>query len=325
MRSLLLALLFSAAPAGAVKLQAGSVRDGVADSAISPSTITATGTGYSIQATNGNVYANGMRIESGTGGILDLATDGTGSLLHEANSGQLTYKAFRHVYHNHVGMEFFRVNDGGNLGLGTASPATKLHLSSGTFTQDGTFTDAGIKLTNPGNGTLTNITQNTANGAVLVSGTNADLMYRPLIMGSFSNSNPTKPQAGLWWQNDNNFGTKLFLGTSNNFATGITNSGFAMDQEGRVGIGTASPATSLDVNGSAQFGSGADKSTFTATGFWEPISKTRAQVNTLVPTKIGQVIYVSDTTLPGLCVSTGTLAAQWRKMESATLGCGTNN
>ena len=34
----------------------------------------------------------------------------------------------------------------------------------------------------------------------------------------------------------------------------------------RVGIGTASPATTLDVNGNAQFGSGGTKSTFTATG-----------------------------------------------------------
>lgn len=91
------------------------------------------------------------------------------------------------------------------------------------------------------------------------------------------------------------------------------------------GIGTTSPATVLDVNGNAQFGSGATKSTFTATGFWQPLSQTRAQINTLVPTAVGQVIYASDTTLPGLCISTGTLASQWRKMESATLGCGTNN
>lgn len=36
---------------------------------------------------------------------------------------------------------------------------------------------------------------------------------------------------------------------------------------GNVGIGTTNPATTLDVNGSAQFGSGATKSTFTASGF----------------------------------------------------------
>lgn len=35
---------------------------------------------------------------------------------------------------------------------------------------------------------------------------------------------------------------------------------------GRVGIATSTPQTTLDVNGSAQFGSGATRSTFTATG-----------------------------------------------------------
>lgn len=35
---------------------------------------------------------------------------------------------------------------------------------------------------------------------------------------------------------------------------------------GEVGMGTKNPATTLDVNGSAQFGSGATKSTFTSTG-----------------------------------------------------------
>lgn len=37
-------------------------------------------------------------------------------------------------------------------------------------------------------------------------------------------------------------------------------------QSGRVGIATSSPGARLDVNGDAQFGSGATKSTFTAAG-----------------------------------------------------------
>ena len=74
------------------------------------------------------------------------------------------------------------------------------------------------------------------------------------------------------------------------------------------------------------FGSGADQSTMTASGFWQPLAKTKAQIDALTPTAVGQVIYASDTTLPGLCVSTGTAIAQWRKMEGpAGLGCGTNN
>jgi len=38
-----------------------------------------------------------------------------------------------------------------------------------------------------------------------------------------------------------------------------------VDKGGNAGIGTATPATTLDVNGNAQFGSGATKSTMTAT------------------------------------------------------------
>lgn len=52
---------------------------------------------------------------------------------------------------------------------------------------------------------------------------------------------------------------KLHLGTG---ASAI----ITADSSGNVGIQTQSPATTLDVNGSAQFGSGATKSTFTATG-----------------------------------------------------------
>lgn len=100
---------------------------------------------------------------------------------------------------------------------------------------------------------------------------------------------------------------------------------FVVKGDGKVGIRTSVPGAQLDVVGNAAFGSGGTKSTFTASGFWEPYSRTRAQIDVLVPTKIGQVIYASDSTLPGLCISTETLAGDWRKMESATLGCGTNN
>ncbi|MCX5792205.1 MAG: tail fiber domain-containing protein [Elusimicrobia bacterium] len=42
--------------------------------------------------------------------------------------------------------------------------------------------------------------------------------------------------------------------------------------DGNVGIGTTAPATTLEVNGSAQFGSGTAKSTFTATGNLQLVS-----------------------------------------------------
>jgi hypothetical protein len=67
--------------------------------------------------------------------------------------------------------------------------------------------------------------------------------------------------------------------------------------------------TTLEVNGTAQFGSGATKSTFTATGFWIPRTLTLAQMRATTPAAgsyPGGFISVSDAAVPySLCYSTG--------------------
>lgn len=93
------------------------------------------------------------------------------------------------------------------------------------------------------------------------------------------------------------------------------------------GVGTVMTFSPTSINhSSATFGQGLTQSSFTYQGFFQPIAKTRAQIDLLIPAA-GAASYIdcTDCTLPGLCRSTGTLAAQWRKVESATLGCGTNN
>jgi len=55
-------------------------------------------------------------------------------------------------------------------------------------------------------------------------------------------------------------------GETNTFTSSKTFTNGVGVTGGSLGIGTASPATKLDVNGDAQFGSGATKSTFTTTG-----------------------------------------------------------
>ena len=57
----------------------------------------------------------------------------------------------------------------------------------------------------------------------------------------------------------------VMISTSATAASAVPNI-FISSANGNVGIGTASPTTTLDVNGSAQFGSGPTKSTFTSTG-----------------------------------------------------------
>lgn len=69
---------------------------------------------------------------------------------------------------------------------------------------------------------------------------------------------------------------------------------------GSVGILTSSPATTLDVNGSAQFGSGATKSTFTATGSLSIPANTNVNLNTGVATSF--VRYRTTGSQPGVDV-----------------------
>lgn len=193
------------------------------------------------------------------------------------------------------------------VGIGTASPGAALHVA-GSEILTSTLTVGAAAIVPLGGAA--------ANGIGVVRTGDSSILLQGGTGGAVENAMRSLLLRGQ-------FGT-----TTNHQASMIQNGSEYITIPaggGKVGILTITPATVLDVEGNAQFGSGATKSTFTATGFWEPISKTKAQIDALVPTKVGQVIYASDTTLPGLCVSTGTAAAQWRKMESATLGCGTNN
>jgi hypothetical protein len=86
---------------------------------------------------------------------------------------------------------------------------------------------------------------------------------------------------------------------------------------GNVGIGTTAAATLLDANGSAQFGNGVTKSTFTAGGIFQPISKTKAELNALVGV-IGGIIACSDCTVNySICVGAGTTTGAWTLLNAA--------
>jgi len=80
----------------------------------------------------------------------------------------------------------------------------------------------------------------------------------------------------------------------------------------KVGIRTEAPQAALDVNGDAQFGSGVDKSTFTAQGFWVPRWIDTATLRTVTPSGVGQV--VGNSTLMSLCVSTAATRGGWAAM-----------
>jgi len=56
-----------------------------------------------------------------------------------------------------------------------------------------------------------------------------------------------------------------------------------------------------------------------------PWSRTQAQIDTLVPLAAGEIIFCSNCSVLNACISTGTAAGQWARMDLATAGCGSNN
>src|SRR3990167_1472429 len=73
----------------------------------------------------------------------------------------------------------------------------------------------------------------------------------------------------------------------------------------KVGVGTASPATVLDVEGAAQFGSGATKSTFTATGALQTAGTITIPAGSTITANTGTLSLSTSPTanLPGIAVA----------------------
>jgi prepilin-type N-terminal cleavage/methylation domain-containing protein len=124
-----------------------------------------------------------------------------------------------------------RITSTGNVGIGTASPSTTLSVYNGNETA-----------------ALTGVTQSlTSSGINIVTDYTAN-NYTPGVFWSTANDNPTRPKAGIWLQ-ETGSGTLMQFGTSNSYATGITNEALTIIPSGRVGIGTNAPTEVLEVNG----------------------------------------------------------------------------
>ncbi|MEI7529159.1 MAG: hypothetical protein WCK76_09455, partial [Elusimicrobiota bacterium] len=118
-------------------------------------------------------------------------------------------------------------NSSGDAGIGTASPTNKL-------TVNGAVETSGVGTLTYGHNSNAFFDYMSGNGRIHTFGT-------------------TNSTAG---------GFQILLRSSN---MSILNFAFNIDPSGNVGIGTTAPAAKLDVAGSAQFGAGVLKSTFSAT------------------------------------------------------------
>jgi hypothetical protein len=117
---------------------------------------------------------------------------------------------------------------GGSVGIGTTSPRTRLQVDYGGISNF-TGTSAGVM-------------------SIAGSGIN---YYMPLDFRNSDSSTYPYPLARMAMQ-FTGAGSYLHFGTSNSYASGITNTALTIDPTGNVGVGHSSPTVKLDVNGNAK-------------------------------------------------------------------------
>ena len=154
----------------------------------------------------------------------------------------------------------------GNVGIGTITPGAKLVIAGAVSVAAATTTF------HIGDGTVgLNIGNATGGGfSTWVTGTGSDANDEALVLSgqvSAANDGVGNTEAVVVIDARRTAGggaivNRPILRISNQFPGSLLD----VSANGNVGIGTISPGAKLDISGDAQFGSGATKSTFTATG-----------------------------------------------------------
>lgn len=118
-----------------------------------------------------------------------------------------------------------KIDNSGNVGIGTSTPSAKLNLiENGESTTQSTFTQ-GVGYA----GFLLN-TEYTANA------------FTPGLFWQTSNNYSTKPKGGIYLK-ETSTGSYMYLGTSNNYTTGITNDGLIITPSGTLQTVSGSAST----------------------------------------------------------------------------------
>ncbi len=175
-------------------------------------------------------------------GVIEYATPGgnVGIVFRDSNSNSRS--DFRHIqgggysFHAHslssAPPERMRITSAGNVGIGTASPSTKLVVFGG----EGTYNAPNFGSGNRGAIHIRSQTTNRRNAI------------------TFSPAATDSAQAGIYVHQDNSAGTRMHFATTNSYATG-PQARVTIQNNGHVGIGTTSPQKLLHVSGEVRIDS----------------------------------------------------------------------
>ncbi|MFN8293999.1 MAG: tail fiber domain-containing protein [Chitinophagales bacterium] len=122
------------------------------------------------------------------------------------------------------------LNSNGNVGIGNASPVSKLTVDGGS---------ANWNETTPGL---------TVGSVHLDPGTSNDHYGSAITWGASDASSGDNAQSGIYVRSDGSYGTKMYLATTDAYASGAKTR-MMIDYNGNVGIGTTNPAYKLHVAG----------------------------------------------------------------------------
>jgi hypothetical protein len=159
--------------------------------------------------------------------------------------------------------EAMRIDSSGNVGIGTSSPATKLHNAGTTLLGTGTWPTVSIGLS----GSRVGVLSTTEDALLFIGSTEstvaADNGGRLLFgaKGTTGLENFCNAAIGGYRANaiSGNFETYLNFVTSD--SAGTTQERMRITSDGKVGIGTTSPAQSLDTTGKIRVRDGGNTTT----------------------------------------------------------------
>jgi len=180
--------------------------------------------------------ARKLDILSGTG-VTPLAAVGPGGsvLIDNVGSGQSFYQANSfHQFQGSGGTPILTMFNGGNIGIGTASPVSIVDMEK----NQNSNTIAYLRNTDSGSSATSQYIATDGNGNLQMGQTGT----------GFSSSGLLFPNSSFILSNQKANGLKIFTADATNLTLGTNNSAaFTILPGGNIGIGTVTPARKLDI------------------------------------------------------------------------------